>query len=103
MKIRLFLTFDHELPLGGLNTSYEKALFEPTKKVMEIADRYGIKVTLFSDILCAHRYKEWDFNNFYSPYKNQLQFAVRNRHDVQLHIHPHWLTTEYDKTSFLPS
>ncbi len=103
MKVKLFLTFDHELPLGGLNTSYKKALFDPTQKVMDIADRYGIKITLFSDILCAYRYKEWDFEGFYLPYQEQLQYAIVNRNDVQLHIHPHWLTTGYNKKEFLPS
>ena len=103
MKIRIFLTFDHELPLGGLHTSYENALFEPTRRVMEMADKHGVKVTFFSDVLCAYRYRDWDPANFYVPYKNQLQSAVRNGHDVQLHIHPHWLTTGHDGTRFLPS
>jgi hypothetical protein len=61
MKVKLFLTFDHELPLGGLRTSYSKALFEPAQRVMDTADRLGVKVTLFTDILCAYRYREWDY------------------------------------------
>lgn len=103
MKIRIFLTFDHELPLGGLNTSFDNALFIPTQRVMDTADKLGVKVTLFSDILCAYKFKEWDSANFYIPYKNQLQAAIRTGHDVQLHVHPHWLTTGYDGTHFLPS
>ena len=103
MKIKLLLTFDHELPLGGLNTSYEKALFEPTYRVLETADKQGVKVTLFSDILCAYKFREWDFNAFYTPFKNQLQYAIDKGHDVQLHIHPHWLTTKYDGKDFHPS
>ena len=103
MKIRIFLTFDHELPLGRLSASFENALFVPTQRVMDIAEKYGVKVTFFSDILCAYRYKEWDYRNFYVPYANQLQDAIRREHDVQLHIHPHWLTTTYDGTCFLPS
>ena len=103
MKIKVFLTFDHELPLGGLSASYENALFAPTRRVMDLADRYGVKVTLFSDILCAYRYKEWDYGNFYVPYAKQLQYATVNGHDVQLHIHPHWLTTTYNGVCFVPS
>ena len=103
MKIKLFLTFDHELPLGGLSVSYREALFDPTQRVMDVADKHGVKVTLFSDILCAHKYKDWNTDNFYSPYKEQLHYAVANGHDVQLHIHPHWLTTTYDGTRFHPS
>lgn len=103
MKVKLFLTFDHELPLGGLKTSYNNALFDPTQKIMDIADKHKIKITLFSDILCAFRYKKWDYKNFYLPYQSQLQDAIKTGHDVQLHTHPHWLTTEYDTTSFHPS
>ncbi|MDR1223862.1 MAG: hypothetical protein LBL07_13450 [Tannerella sp.] len=103
MKIKLFLTFDHELPLGGLRTTYHKALFEPTQRVLDTADRLGVKVTLFTDILCACRYREWDYVQFYAPYIQQLHDAIRTGHDVQLHIHPHWLTTGYAGGTFLPS
>ncbi|MDR2919317.1 MAG: hypothetical protein LBV72_08140 [Tannerella sp.] len=103
MNIKLFLTFNHELPLGRLNTSYNRALFDPTQKIMDIADKHNIKITLFSDILCAYRYKEWDHENFYLPYKTQLQYAVKTGHDVQLQTYPHWLTTEYNNTYFHPS
>jgi hypothetical protein len=103
MIIKSLLTFDHELPLGSLNTSCEKALFEPTQKVMDLADKHEIKVTLFTDILCAQRYKDWDAANFYAPYKQQLQYAIKKGHDVQLHIHPHWLTSGYKNGTFLPS
>ncbi|HLP05769.1 MAG TPA: hypothetical protein VK152_10105 [Paludibacter sp.] len=103
MNIKLFLTFDHELPLGKLKTSYEASLFEPTQKVFKLAKELGVNVTLFTDILCSHRYKEWDPQNFYIPYKNQLQNALSEGHDVQLHTHPHWLTSKYEKGIFIPS
>jgi hypothetical protein len=103
MKIKLFLTFDHELPLGGLLTSYHNALFKPTQRVLDTADRLRVKVALFTDILCAYRYREWDYAQFYAPYVQQLQHAIREGHDVQLHIHPHWLTSEYADGTFLPS
>jgi hypothetical protein len=99
----LFLTFDHELPLGGLRASYGEALFEPAQRVMDVADRLGVKVTLFTDILCAHRYRTWDCARFYEPYAQQLREALGRGHDVQLHIHPHWLTTGYADGTFHPS
>ena len=103
MKIKIFLTFDHELPLGSVNASYDDVLFAPTRKVLELADQNGVKVVLFSDILCAYRYREWDYANFYVPYRDQLQYAVGNGHDVQLHIHPHWLKSGYEGKCFVPS
>jgi hypothetical protein len=103
MKIRLLLTFDHELPLGSLKTSYQKALFDPTERLFESAEQNDFPVTLFTDVLCALRYKEWDKEGFYVPYSNQLQKAVKLGHDVQLHLHPHWLTSSYENGVVIPS
>jgi hypothetical protein len=103
MKLRLFLTFDHELPLGSLKTSYKKALFDPTERLLESAARKAVPVTLFSDILSGIRYREWDRTGFYEPYTEQLQKAISLGHDVQLHLHPHWLTSKYKNGVVIPS
>jgi hypothetical protein len=103
MKIRLLLTFDHELPLGSLRTSYKQALFDPTERLFESAKKNGVPVTLFTDVLCAFRYKEWDKSGFYEPYASQLQKAIELGHDVQLHLHPHWLTSRYENGVVTPS
>lgn len=103
MKIKLFLTFDHELPLGRIKTSYNASLFEPTEKVITLANELGVKLNLFTDILCAQQFKVWDNESFFIPYKAQLQKALINGHDVQLHIHPHWLTSKFENETFLPS
>jgi hypothetical protein len=103
MKIRLFLTFDHELPLGSLKTSYKKALFDPTERLFESAKRNEVPITLFTDILCALRYQQWDRQGFFEPYASQLQKAISLGHDVQLHLHPHWLTSNYEDGVVIPS
>lgn len=103
MKIRLLLTFDHELPLGSLKTSYKRALFDPTERLFESAKKNGVPITLFTDVLCALRFKEWDRPGFYELYASQLQKAVEHGHDVQLHLHPHWLTSGYENGSVIPS
>lgn len=103
MTCKLFLTFDHELPLGGVKTSYKKALFDPTYTLLNIADELNVPLTLFTDVLCAFKFSEWDTNNFFDPYKDQLQQALYKNHDVQLHIHPHWLTTVFDGKTYNPS
>lgn len=102
-KIKLFLTFDHELPLGGVRTSWDDALFQPTQKLLDLAEQLDIKVTLFTDVLCAIRFKDWDYAYFYKPYLQQIQTAFNNGHDVQLHLHPHWLTSDYEDGKFIPS
>jgi hypothetical protein len=102
-KLKLFLTFDHELPLGGISMNYAQAMFDPTEKVLKVAEEENVRVTLFTDILCALRFKEWDNEGFYKPYTEQLKRAILKGHDVQLHLHPHWLTSTYSNGSFIPS
>ena len=102
-NLKIFLTFDHELPLGGLSSNYEQALFAPTLKVLELAKELKVGVTLFTDVLCALQFKEWDNEKFYKPYIEQLKNAVLTGHDVQLHLHPHWLTSSYKNGVFTPS
>lgn len=103
MKLKLLLTFDHELPLGGIRTSYKEAIFDPTYRLINLADKLDVPVVLFTDVLCGIRYKEWDENAFYKPYIKQLQDAVIKQHDVQLHLHPHWLTSTFAHNTFVPS
>jgi hypothetical protein len=89
--------------LGSLKTNYQKALFDPTERLFESAKRNDFPITLFTDVLCALRYKEWDKAGFYEPYVSQLQKAVELGHDVQLHLHPHWLTSVYINGVVIPS
>jgi len=103
MKLKIFLTFDHELPLGGITTNYYEALFEPTHKLFKLADSLSVPITLFTDVLCGLKFKEWDYNGFYIPYIDQLKSAVRGGHDVQLHLHPHWFTSRFENNKFYPS
>ncbi|HEU5364612.1 MAG TPA: hypothetical protein VFU62_03725 [Hanamia sp.] len=103
MKLKLLLTFDHEVPLGGVRTSYKEAMFDSTDRLFALAEKLDISIVLFTDVLCAMRFEEWDNKNFYLPYVSQLQNAIHKNHDVQLHLHPHWLTTTFNGTTFVPS
>ncbi len=103
-KIYLVLSFDHELSLGGIKKgAYAENLFHPTERILEIADSCNIPITLFSDVLCGIKFKEWKGYDFYEPYEAQLQDAIIRGHDVQLHLHPHWINTTYSNGKFYPS
>lgn len=101
MKLKILLTFDYELPLGGVQ-SYDKGLFEPAEKLLMLANELGVPVVLFADICSAIRFRSWD-TRYYDQFKSQLQSALRDQHDVQLHIHPHWMETEFENRRFIPS
>jgi hypothetical protein len=58
--------------------------------------------------LCLFRYRELARHRFVDAVEDQLRDAVRRGHDVQTHLHPHWLTAEckedtwsFDPESFL--
>lgn len=101
-KIYLILSFDHELSLGGVR-SYAKNLFDPANRILELADKINVPITYFTDILCALRFRDWDRSNFYEPYKKQIQKTILAGHDVQLHLHPHWIDSTWEDGKFKPS
>jgi len=101
MKIKMLLTFDYELPLGGWK-SYDKGLFEPAQRLISLANDLKIPIVLFADICSAIQFKKWD-NKFYSGFTSQIQDALRTGHDVQLHIHPHWIDSKYNDGKLFPS
>jgi hypothetical protein len=100
--LRILLAFDHELSLGGAE-NYRRNLFDPTDRLIALAERIRVPITLFTDVLCAGRFREWDPRGFFEPYREQLRRALQGGHDVQLHIHPHWVDSTYAGGKFRPS
>lgn len=101
-RLRVLLTFDHELHLGGAE-SYRRNLFDPTERLLDLAQRVGVPLNFFTDVLCAQRFAEWDPRRFLDRYSAQITRMLREGHDPQLHIHPHWIETTYDGRRFDPS
>jgi hypothetical protein len=101
-KIRLILSFDHELSLGG-TVSYRRNLFDPTDALIRLADDLAVPISLFTDVLCAERYAQWDPAGFFTPYSMQIASALTRGHDVQLHIHPHWVDSTWANGTYYPS
>lgn len=99
----LILTFDYEL-FGNGSGDVFRHMIEPMGKILEICDEYGVKVTIFFEVLEYIRIKEeWDKGNtmgyMTDPVKaieDQLHAAVLNGHDVQVHVHPQWIRARYE-------
>lgn len=101
-KLRILLSFDHELSLGGA-TSYAGNLFEPTDRLLRLAHELGVPITLFTDVCCAIRFRDWDRAGFFDVYCDQVRRAIAAGHDVQLHLHPHWIDSHYENGKFIPA
>jgi hypothetical protein len=102
-KIYLAISFDHELSLGGVHSSYAANLFDPTRAILNEATALGIPVTLFTDVLSCLKFEEWREIDYSEPYKDKIREAIDSGHDVQLHLHPHWIETVFRNKKFIPS
>jgi len=96
-RIYLLFTADYELYFGQNYLSEREVLIEPTEQILRAFEEEGIPITLFADVASVWRYRSLGVGHDYVPlFEDQLQRAIRQGHDVQLHLHPHWLTSEFD-------
>lgn len=101
--MNLILTFDYELFGDGTGDVFTH-MIEPTNIILKMCDDYGIKITLFVEVLEYIRLKdEWNKGNRMGYTRNpieaiehQIQQAVVNGHDIQLHIHSQWYSASFD-------
>lgn len=98
----VLLTLDYELYGNGSGDVFEHVI-EPTDRLLRIADEYGVKYTIFFEVVEYLKLKEeWDKGNSMGyasdPIKaieDQIVDAFRRGHDVQLHIHPQWINAQF--------
>ncbi len=88
---------DYELYFGGNYLPEKHVLLETTDRVLAACKAACIPMTLFCDVLCLLRYRELGFQEFPEAADAQLAQAIQQGHDVQAHIHPHWLETELQR------
>lgn len=102
-KINIILSFDYELPLGGINKPFDECLFQPTENLLKLSQRQDFPVTLFADIFGYEKVGQHYPAEFAEPFRKQVQKAIKEGNDVQLHTHPHWLNTDVGDYEFFLS
>ncbi len=101
-KLDIALTLDYEVYGDGGGDIFQ-TMIRPTNELLSICEKYGAKLTIFFEVLEFIRIKEeWQKGNKMGydadplqAISAQLKGAYLAGHDVQLHIHPHWLTGKY--------
>ena len=101
-KLKLILSFDYELPLGHA-TNYNKGLFDPASNLLNLAKELKIPINLFADVCSAMKFRKWNEKAYFIPFVSQVQTAIKDGNDVQLHIHPHWMNSQFKDGDFIPS
>lgn len=95
------LTIDYEVFLGKETGSVKECMIEPTDKLISFLKNNNSKMTVFWDVL--HYYRLHQLENDFpelkedkSLIKRQILELAEKGHDIQLHIHPHWLDAKYE-------
>jgi hypothetical protein len=98
--IYILFSADYELFLGKNLLNEDEILIKPTNELLDTCLDLDIKFTFFFDTCCMWAYKK--NKNYIFPKKAEEQMinAIKLGHDVQIHTHPHWLFTRFNKTEF---
>jgi hypothetical protein len=88
---RVLYSADYELYLGENLLPETEVLVEPTWALLDACEAAGVPITLFCDVACLWRYRTDGDDAFPDAVEEQLRETVRRGHDVQAHLHPHWL------------
>jgi peptidoglycan/xylan/chitin deacetylase (PgdA/CDA1 family) len=106
IKLNIFLTYDYELYFGNQTGTAEKCILNPTEKLIEIANKTGIKMVFFIDTgyvkkLAEYSSKSDNLKQEYKLISDQIKKLADQGHDCQLHIHPHWEDCTHDGTKWI--
>jgi hypothetical protein len=99
MKTILF-TQDYEIFFGKNSGTVNKCMILPNAELIDLFNRYNCTMTVFWDVLHFHtlkiHVKEYpELQKDIDLIENQIKLLIKNNHDIQLHIHPHWLDAKY--------
>ncbi len=95
--LKVIVTFDYELFFGKNLSSEDDVLFFPTDQLLDLMGKYRLSGTFFADVLSVEAYKRANPSSDYPlKFEAQIREMATRGHAVQLHIHPHWITAQYD-------
>jgi hypothetical protein len=97
--LRVIFTLDYEIHGNGEGCPGE-LMVEPTRRMMDLFERYGAKLTIMADVAEILRFKNYkeqtgrdDYH--YEAIADQLRDAMRRGHDVQLHLHASYFNARH--------
>jgi len=99
--MKLLFSLDYELFFGANTGTVEKCLLAPLTALLDRIGKKGVKLSLFVDAIFllrirAQAEKSPRLQHDYDKIRNHLGSLTKNGHDIQLHLHPHWLDSHFD-------
>lgn len=104
----LIFTLDYELYGNGSGNVFTH-MIEPTRAILDVADKYNVKLTFFFEVVEYWKLKnEWEKGNYMGYTENpiiaieqQLIYAHSKGHDIQLHLHPQWIDAKWKNSQWI--
>lgn len=90
----IVLTLDYELFFGKESGTIENCMIKPMNLLLDLMEKYDCKMTIFWDVLHYIRAIELNKNNEVMMIEESIKRIVLLGHDIQLHIHSHWLDAQ---------
>lgn len=108
-KLDLILTLDYEVYGDGTGDVFE-VMIHPTNRYLEFCKKHAIRSTIFFEVMEFIKMEEaWNSGNSMgystnpaSAIRDQIINAYQLGHDIQLHIHPHWVNAIYKEGRWCP-
>ncbi|WP_373076928.1 polysaccharide deacetylase family protein [Fusobacterium mortiferum] len=98
MKPSIILTFDYEIFFGKRSGTFENCIYKPVEALRKVMNKEGVKGVFFVDILYYIKLLEYpELSHDSDLMKEQIQSLIKDGHDIELHLHPHWINSYYEK------
>jgi hypothetical protein len=99
--MNIVLTLDYEVFFGRGGGDARRCLVEPTEALLATVRPYGVPLVFFVDVLWLQKLREAAYRHAgaradFEATMRQLDGLARNGHELQLHLHPHWLDARFD-------
>ncbi|MBL57423.1 MAG: hypothetical protein CMP61_09555 [Flavobacteriales bacterium] len=95
---KILLTFDYELFLLQ-SGSIENCIIKPVDLLLKTFDKTNIKAVFFVDILFLLQLEKEGLKSDYELVEKNIQLLIEKGHQVELHLHPHWIDAKYNAIS----
>ena len=93
--LNICLTFDYEFFFGENNKNDEEILYFPTDNLLKVLEEESVSASFFIDVCAYERMVQEGLQTSADTMRKQIQKMQLSGQDVELHIHPHWMKSEY--------
>lgn len=98
--MNIVLSLDYEVFFGRRTGSVERSLIAPTQALLALAARYRVPLVFFVDVLYLQALQRAALSHAgpredLARIQRQLADCVDGGHELQLHLHPHWVDARW--------